>query len=121
MSYVSYILSNVSLCILSYASIFFAAGLKPNLRSLLKDLKEVTDWFRLGIWLGVEYTVLTTIENNHKQDGERCMIEMLEFWLKNLDASWSEVISALEAIDHRNLAKRLREEHKILQTGTSTH
>ena len=113
----------VILTLSTYSCVFIfalCAGSKLDLRSLLEELKEVTDWFRLGVWLGINHTVLTTIEKNYEHDGERCKIEMLEHWLKNFNASWSEMISALEAIDRRNLAIQLREKYNIPQTGTGT-
>ena len=96
------------------------AGSKLDLKSLLEDLKDVTDWFRLGVWLGIDHAILTTIEKNHKNDSERCKMEMLELWLKKHDASRSEMIVALEGIDHRNLAKQLQKKYNIPQTGTYT-
>ena len=42
---------------------------------------------------------------------------MLVLWLKNLNATMRKLVSALEEIDHRNLAKRLREKYNVPQAG----
>ena len=46
-------------------------------------LVSVVDWFTLGVYLGVEYHTLKKIEKEHKNEIDRCKIDMLEAWLKN--------------------------------------
>ena len=96
----------------------FCAGSKLDLRSLLEDLKEVTNWFQLGLWLGIKHADLEIIERNHEHDNERCKEEMLAFWLKNFsNASRRKLVSALKEINYRNLAKQLQEKYNVPPTG----
>ena len=89
-----------------------------DIKILISDLKEVTEWFRLGIFLGLKSHDLKKIESKHHGDIERCKLEMLEFWKKNdQKASLKKLTDALEKIDHRNLAMHLRKRHKIQQEG----
>ena len=93
-------------------------GSKLDLRSLLQDLKEVTNWFQLGLQLGIEHANLIIIERNHKDDTERCKEEMLAHWLRNFsNASRRKLVSALREIGHRNLAEQQREKYNVPQTG----
>lgn len=82
-----------------------------DLRRLLEDLKQVTNWFQLGLRLGINHADMKRIEKDHKHDGvERCKAETIAFWLKNSeDVTLRKLVSALEGIDHRNLAKELLE------------
>jgi chromosomal replication initiation ATPase DnaA len=92
-------------------------GSNLDLKSLLEDLKEVKNWFQLGLWLGIEHDTLKIIEENHRHDNERCKEEMLGYWLKNFNASRRKLVAALREINHRNLAKRLQEKYNVPQTG----
>ena len=46
-------------------------------------LVSVVDWFTLGVYLGVEYHTLKKIEIEHKNNIDRCKIDMLGEWLNN--------------------------------------
>ena len=67
---------------------------------LLKELKEVDDWFMLGTYLNVPVFQLNKIQNAHTQlkDGvERCKLAMLQHWLNTTKtASWRDIVRALE-------------------------
>ena len=61
------------------------------------DTKDVTSWFLLGIHLGIEVSVLTSIEGKYKSDNERFKIEVIQFWLRNdQEPSWSTLAKAVE-------------------------
>ena len=49
---------------------------------LVTALSTVYQWLPLGIYLGLSYSILKTIEVTNRRDVEMCMIEMLDTWLK---------------------------------------
>ena len=109
---------NWNALILPYCFLWRHIGSKLDLTSLLQDLNEVTDWFQLGLRLGIKHADLTIIERNHKDDTERCKEEMLAHWLRNFsNASRRMLVSALREIGHRNLAEQLQQKYNVPQTG----
>ena len=80
---------------------------------LVNKLDDVTDqWFSLGLQLKVPYKNLNIISSNHKGDTRRCMVEMIQCWLKNaLDAKWSTIVNALAKIGEKNLAHKMADSH----------
>lgn len=82
---------------------------KLSLHILTKELKDVTaDWFQLGVCLKIRHSRLRKIEADHGHSVERCMTEMLTLWLKDSNSSWDKLTIALNSMDLRSLAKRLR-------------
>ena len=63
---------------------------------ILSFLNHVTNWFMLGIHLGVKRHKLKQIEVQHPRDIERCKLEMVFCW-KQSDptASWPKLKEAL--------------------------
>ena len=85
----------------------------PTLKELLEELSKVEKWFMLGIFLDVPVDQLEKIESSHQQrDLERCMIDMLKYWLNNnVSASWKDVIRALERINQLVLAATVKQKY----------
>ena len=81
---------------------------------ILRDTKEVTDWYALGIYLGVECSILKRIEKNCSGDIERCKTEVVNFWLRNdSKPTWSKLAGAVEDMgEHANVVQTLRANHK---------
>lgn len=52
-----------------------------SLKQILRDTKQVTDWYSLGIYLGIPTSYLKHIEKNYSSDTERCRIEVIDCWL----------------------------------------
>ena len=77
---------------------------------LLEEIKEITSWYMLGAYLNVPVYQLNKIQSTNTQDGvERCKLEMLQYWLNTtMNASWKDVIRALEQLDMLTLAARLK-------------
>ena len=80
---------------------------------LVSELDNVTaQWFSLGVQLKVPYKNLQVISSDHRGDTRRCMVEMIQCWLKNsLDAKWSTIILALAKIEENNLARKIAINH----------
>ena len=91
--------------------------MRPDLTKLVADLKDVTEWFFLGIDLGVKHTDLKKIESRFNGDIERCKVEMLQLWRENHDASVMKLVTALEKNGHRNLARQIQENYNVPPTG----
>ena len=85
----------------------------PTLKELFEELKKVKKWFVLGVFLDVPVDQLEKIESSHQQkDLERCMIDMLQYWLDNkVSASWKDVVRALEQIDQLVLAATVKQKY----------
>ena len=74
----------------------------------IKDLKVVrsklwearTNWFNIGVELGVEYTALQEIQQKTSQgDPSECFTKLLAGWLKssNPPATWNSILKALRS------------------------
>ena len=63
---------------------------------ILSFLNNVTNWFMLGIHLGVKRHKLKQIEVQHPRDIERCKLEMVVCWRQSdSTASWPKLKEAL--------------------------
>ena len=87
----------------SYFSSFCssAAPTPLTLKEILNELSEVSaaKWYQLGIQLEIPAAALSTIESDHFRDAQRCMVEMLHWWLRNAtECSWEKLTEAVEAM-----------------------
>ena len=90
-----------------------------ELKVVLSELVEVTNWYELGLQLNLPAHVLDTAKRNNVGDETRCKTEMLKEWLRrSLDQSWGGLILALESVGYEVLATKLR--GKYLNAGTCT-
>ena len=83
----------------------------PTVESLIQELKNVEDWFDLGLILKVPKGRLTSFQSDDSTTGSGGpMAKMLEYWLvKNPGATWQDLIDALEKMDDQEeLIARLR-------------
>ena len=64
----------------------------PTVHLLIKELKEVVDWYMFGVALAIPVSQLNAIQSSNPQHGvERWLVNMLDYWLKsNTDASWKK-------------------------------
>ena len=77
---------------------------------LLKELRQVTDWHMLGLYLEIPPHELKIIRQQFFSEGvERCKAELFDLWLRrNSNASWEKVVSALEQAEETVLANAVR-------------
>ena len=77
---------------------------------LLKELRQVTDWHMLGLYLEIPPQELNKIRQQFLSEGvERCKAELFDLWLRrNPNASWDNVASALEQEGEAVLASGIR-------------
>ena len=67
--------------------------------------KYATDWYDIGIELGLELDVLNIIKKSNSQDCVACFKNTLDKWLKlnTDDATWKTLEVALTNVNRANL------------------
>ena len=86
------------------------------LKQALRDIKEVTGWYSLGIQLEIGTSYLDHIEKNYGSDTERCKIEVIKYWLGNdQEPTMRKLAKAVEDMGgHANVVQTLRANHEGL-------
>ena len=84
-----------------------------TLKKILRDIKQVTSWYSLGIQLEIDTSYLDQIEKNYSSDTERCRIEVIKFWLRNdQEPTRNKLAQAVEDMGgHANVVHTLRANH----------
>ena len=82
--------------------------------NVLEVVDDFGKWRRLGLQLGLRYTTLEEIRNDHRDKTDECRMEMLAAWLRQQDnvsqtgvPSWSVLRAALRRIGENELASRI--------------
>ena len=82
-----------------------------NVRNLSSELKPVSDWYKLGINLGLMKHDLNKIQHAHQRNDQQ-RLEMLSKWLQRTPrASWGDVVSALEHIGEDRVAESIQQKY----------
>ena len=85
----------------------------------MKDLMDalyhtVADkWELIGIYLHLPMATMKAITTEHQRDPHKCLIGMLEVWLKRMHPppTWSAVVEAVEFLGEEQLGRELREKY----------
>jgi len=81
------------------------------------ELKDVTDWYALGVHLKVPIRELKAIEVDYPQDVQRRKLETLKVWLKREDNNpfnlWKKMVEALRLMDENVIGKYLADVYKV--------
>ena len=78
---------------------------------LSSALKTISDWYRLGLFLGLPKYDLNNIEKDY-QDSKRRMLEMVDRWLRSTPtASWEDVVNALQQMGENRVAENIRQKY----------
>lgn len=65
-------------------------------------------WFELGLYLGLRYSTLKTIEADFKGDTRRCFLECLTASVKEvIHLTWQSLTQALIGIGEREVANNI--------------
>ena len=91
------------------------SGKITGLRDLLNELRTVTQWYLLGIYLGLHPSTLDAIRKDYV-DTEECRTQMLIEWQKCVIPTWSAVVKALVGIGRERFAS-----HLATKYGIQTH
>ena len=83
-----------------------------NVRNISNALVAVTDWYNLGVALGIQPHKLDTIRINHHGTVNHCKFNLYDLWLRtDLDASWSKLARALSEAGETKAAATVREKY----------
>ena len=93
-----------------YVDILVAVGRdRTNLQDLLRYLRPVTKWQKLGVHLLPDEEIQIIYEN-HKNDVEACQFELFTKYMQMGDRSWKTVIAALIKSGYTNLAEDIKQQ-----------
>ena len=86
------------------------SSLELCLLSFLEETAEVTDWYILGLYMGVPKKDLAQIEKQSSSQGSaRCRAELFDVWMKRTpNASWELIAAALVKLGETVLAEKVR-------------
>ena len=79
-----------------------------HLFAIKKSLRGLTDWQELGLALGMEYSLLDSIDRDKGGDVEKCKTAMLHSWLETGTATKSTLVAALAEMDEDSIAAKLQ-------------
>ena len=77
-----------------------------ELKDLVNELQEVSEWFRLGLNFDIPEAKLMQLHHNYRHIQD-CLEHMLVEWGKREKRTWSKVVEALTAIGRELLAQKL--------------
>ena len=87
----------------------FADMQAPTLENLLDNVK-ITNWFYLGVKLGINQDTLDAISKNRSSDAIGARTDMLKEWLRACeDPTWVALVAAMREIGEGNCAKKLED------------
>ena len=97
-------------CIYLSSVCFTATSTRLELRDIQNELGDVTDWYQLGVQLGIKTAYLDQIQMNNPRNAQQCKTNVLDFWLRNApECSWVKLAEAVEAMGgYAVLAEELR-------------
>ena len=75
--------------------------------------KAADKWEHIGIYLHLPMPTLRTIATEHHRDPHKCLIGMLDAWLKRVEPppTWYAIVEAVEFLGEEQLAQELRERY----------
>ena len=104
---------------INYSTFAFSATLSVQLLSC--ELQSVSNWYVLGIRLGLEPYQLNQIEEK-TTDIARRKIEMYDLWLRAIfGASWSHIVTALREMGEITTAERIQQKYGVTGTCTASY
>lgn len=83
--------------------------------TLSKNDYDSTNYYQLGLQLGLHSSTLNAIENDHRT-ANRCLLACLEIWLKQKDSvtepSWCKLVHVLKSLGENYAAEKIHNESK---------
>ena len=81
----------------------------PTLEELLDNIRT-TEWYRLGLKLGLKEDDLDIIESNRKSDSSGALRDVLKKWRRQSEnPTWRVIVQALRDIDEVSAARSLED------------
>ena len=93
--------------------IHFYVGKITDAHYLLSELDTVSQWYLLGIYLGLRPSTLDPINADYITTSE-CRTQMLIEWQRRVIPTWSAVVKALVGIGRERLASHLASKYGML-------
>ena len=93
------------------------AGKIRGLRDLITELSTVTQWYLLGIYLGLHLSTLEAIKRGCT-DIIECLTQTLVKWQNKVTPTWSVVVKALVGIGRERLALHLATKYGMLNLAS---
>ena len=95
---------------------------ESDVATLCNELTGISDWFTLGLNLGVSYRLLKEVRSNYSVEGcGACRRETLALWLQRApNASWRDVVGALRKMEEDSLAGRIEQKYILASKLHST-
>ena len=92
---------------------FLAFDTSLSVKNLFNATREIShDWYFLGLQLGLELDVLSSIQSRTSLSQDECCQEMFEVWLHiDLNASWEKLVDALDTMKCHRLAGSIKTEY----------
>ena len=81
-----------------------------DLKDVLSELHEVTDWFYLGMCLGIPIATLQAVKKDYKHTDVRKREVFLK-WMEIEEPTWSKIVRVLREMGKRALANRIAQNH----------
>ena len=91
---------------------------RPTMEQLMKIMRIghidiVTKWHEFGLVLVDSYNVIKIIKADHRNDVTTCCRILFEKWLEKApDASWNELVTALNGIEMKTAADFITKQFK---------
>ena len=92
-------------------------GELPTMENLLLQLGPdvTTKWYQFGQALGISKEVLDNLKTKFSPESKKCLLGVLDYWLKYREPMWTDVAKALKDIKLSHIAE------DIQQTGIIIH
>ena len=88
------------------------------MKNISSELSSVSNWYQLGIHLGLEPTQLRQIEERSPTEIERCKKDMIELWLRSKPGvSWKHIVTALREMGGEVATAKWIEQKYVIETG----
>ena len=95
------------------------AASPPLITTLLRELcsKVCDKWEDIALFLHIEDGILRSFKRDYPSDSQKCFIEMLKHWLKQVDPppTLAAIIDAIYTLGHESLALDLREKYLCIE------
>ena len=88
----------------------FTFNTVASLKDLVSELQEVTDWYYLGLCLGVPFTELQSIKQDYWHIEERKR-EVLLAWSEQETPTWVKVVNVLVEMKKMPLAQQIAQKY----------
>ena len=71
-------------------------------------MRSLTDWWGLGLEIGLDYADLERIDQNKSGDVDKCKTAMIHHWLQSGAATKTTLVAALKALGESSIANILQ-------------